>query len=334
MKWNIQELQQKIQELENKINTINNQEEKYNLAIDLYNLKEMVNYSVGKNIYCLNEEDISYYHINSKYIEDINNFLSNYGKSIILSLSQVLCFNKIPSKASIIKKVNFSEYEELFIEFLQQYDFNLYNTYLKCKELNAIEINNKRYSLYNTSLGSCYYIAAYKKSYISVRNGKNVSNLTTLPHEVAHVYQHENVLSQKDVRNQTLSLLGEAFPIFIEYAFLDFLKTTKYRNLAFNREGERLDDLLCHLDYGADNLLKGSNKLNETSKLIISHVTALYWLEMYRMDNIHFLKEINEFNKNFGKEPVSNFFKNHCINDIADGVHSGICRYLSKYNKK
>lgn len=340
MKWNLEELHQNIKELENRINLVNNQEEREILISDLNNLKEMVNYSAGTKIY---EEDNSSFKIlkeNEEYIEDSIDFINENRKKLRKILDKVSYFRCIPRKLNISNRIKLPEYDELLKEFLQNFDERIFNLYENYKLNEQIEFNKGRYENNYTCLGRCYHINSESKSYISVRYGNYIKKPSILPHELAHAYQMKvdsgNVIN---AQRKILSLLSEAYAIFIEFAFLDYLKETKYKFLAFSNEGLKLDNYLTLIEYSSNNLTGEYDKFKyfkeqKLNTLMLSNLVALYWLDLYRTNQSDALKKINEFNNNYGISLVSDYFKEVSLDNLHNSCFNEINYYLSNYRKR
>lgn len=339
MKWKIEDLQEKIALLEHKVALVTDELQKYSLLQDLHSLKTMVNYSSKKIIYPINNLEINRCFIDEDYLKDMIDLLNGKFKDIEISLNNLIHLNKIPWKYTLSKRLNIYEDEELLKEFLKSFDNRLLDLYIDYKNQNRIEFNKKEYENSNTCLGKCYYIFSEGKSYISVRDRENITNFLVLAHELSHAIQFQNRNNEIVVQNMITSLFSEAYPIFVEYAFLEFLKTTKYKKIAYMQEGINLDNFLCTLEYGFSVL---NTKVDTTTfyknrsiyTLMISHFIALSWLNLYRINSKDAQDKINEFNVNFGKDLVSEYFKENSSKEIASSVTSEVGYYLSRYRKK
>lgn len=339
MKWNIEELQQKINCLENRINLVSDDIQKQSLLLDLYNLKEMVNYSSGKNIYTIDESNYNFNLLNPDHLEDAIEFMNFTRKDILLLLDSTIHIKTVPLNIKKIKKLNFLEYETLLINFLKNFDIELYNLYENYKKNNQIEINKARYEDSKTCLGRCRYIINDGKSYISVRYSSQIKEPTILLHELAHAYQFGNNQNLYTIENKITSLLSEAYPTFLEYVFLDYLKHTEFKNYAYIKEGKKINDLLCIFEYNSNYLENEYTKINYNQKsslsiLMLSKMVALYWLEQYRDNPEQTLSKIQNFNDKYGIHVISDYFKENSIDAIVNSTYNEIKYYLSNYRKR
>lgn len=339
MNWNLEEIKNKISNLELKILKVSDPIKKYSLLQDLSNLKYMANYLCSSEIYILD----SYEHLllDEEFALDMDEFIKSKKDKIILYLDKVSNLSHMPSKVYKNRSITIEEYDKMLESFLNFFNPSLYLLYEKYKKENRIELNPKNHENF-TCHGKCHYILSENESYISSRFNNKLSSTTILPHEIAHAEQFRLSNSMIVTQNKLYSILCEAYPIFIEYAFLDFLKETEYKRFAYREEGKKMSLFICALEYDLVNIQKGIlTKLNNdefvynnnrySSMLIISNLVALYWLELYRENPIDFMKTLSEFNFRFGEIKTSEFFKKNDILDVTDGMYLSLKRYLSEY---
>ena len=343
MKWDITELKQKIQELEKRISLVTDPIQKYSLIHDLTNLKDMVNYLSGEQIFSCDE--YKYRILDTDFALDMAHFLQQNGDTIGHLLYNTSYMHHVPTKTRKNSSIRIDEYDELLKDFFANFNPNLYFLYQKYKNEARIEINPKRYQSLTCS-GECHYILSEEEAYVSTRHNNRLNTMCILPHELAHAEQFRNSASIVTSQNKSYSLLCEAYPIFVEYAFLDFLKQTKYCKFAHRSEGNKINNFLCSLEYDLESIrtsvitikdkeVAASNYMPHrySNMLIMSHLIALYWLELYRENPSDLLKQIEFFNEGFGIELFSQFFEKNNIKDITDGMHMSLRRYLRNYPK-
>lgn len=343
MKWNISELKSKVLELELRISSVTDQIQKYSLMHDIVNLKDMINYLSSEPVYSTDEYKFKI--LDDKFAFDMAHFLKSQGDDLAHLLYGTSFLHHVPTKMRKNKIITIDDYDKLLKDFFAFFNPNLYFLYQKYKTESRIELNPKRYHSLTCS-GECHYILSEQEAYLSARHTNRLSSMCVLPHELAHAEQFRTSDSIIVSQNKSYSLLCEAYPIFVEYAFLDFLKQTKYRKFACSQEGNKINNFLCALEYDLDCLRKNTISVNEnesvasnymknryTNMLLISHLVALYWLELYRENPNSAMLNIGEFNSSFGEENFSNFFRENRIEDITEGMHLSLRRYLNTYRK-
>lgn len=343
MKWNISELKSKVLELESRISSVTDPVQRYSLTHDIVNLKDMINYLSSELIYSTDEYRFKM--LDNEFAFNMAEFLRSEGSDLAHLLYGTSFLHHVPSKMRKNKIIAIDEYDELLKEFFSLFNPNLYFLYQKYKSENRIELNPKRYHSLTCS-GECHYILSEQEAYVSARHTNRLSSMCVLPHELAHAEQFRTSDSIIITQNKSYSLLCEAYPIFVEYAFLEFLKQTKYRKFACSKEGSKINNFLCALEYDLDCLRNSTISVNKnetvasnymknryTNMLLISHLVALYWLELYRENPSSAMLNIGEFNFSFGEEQFSKFFDRNSIEDITEGMHLSLRRYLNNYRK-
>jgi len=343
MKWDINKLKSKIKELEVRISLVTDPIQKYSLIHDLTNLKDMVNYLSSEPIFSCDE--YKYKILDTDFAIDMAYFLQINGDRLQTLLLETSYLHHVPTKYRPNSSISLDEYDELLKDFFANFNPKLYFLYQKYKNEARIEINTKRYQSVTCS-GECHYILSEKEAYLSSRHNNRLSTICILPHELAHAEQFRTSDSIITSQNKSYSLLCEAYPIFIEYAFLEFLKQTKYSKYAYRKEGSKINNFLCALEYDLGCLktsiisvrnkevaASGYMQNRYSNMLIMSNLVALYWLELYRENPSELLKQLEEFNQKFGVEHFSSFFENNNIKDITDGMHMSLRRYLKNYSK-
>ena len=329
MNWDLKSLFIKIKELEKRIEQVSDTTQKYALQYDLINLKTMVNFLSKTPVYVLkncNRQILDY-----DFNLDMVSFLEKESPKIRRLLTNAANLYHVPIKICYNQVIRLDEYDLLLKEFFESFNLKFNLIYEKYKRENRIEISRKKYDS-KTCDGECRYILSEKECYISVRHINRLSTISILPHEIAHAEQFRNCDNIVTSQNKMNSLLCEAYPIFVEYAFIDFLKQTKYFKYAFKEEGNKINGFLCSLEYDLP-YLNGKEFIQNKSynTLLISHLVALYWLELYRECPNYLIQEIDDFNYNFGKEKVSEFFEKNRLEDVTEGMHMSLSRYLDNY---
>lgn len=345
MAWNVTELQSKILSLESQIKEVSDYKSMILLENDLYNLKKMVNYKLGRNIY--DNHFFGFKIIDKDHYEAMVQMLQANGTDIFHQMHKAALCHHVPIKGFFNRKLSSTDHEEMLLAFFEYFDKNLLGLYQRYKEENRIEINPVSYESF-TCTGKCYPIASEGSTYISSRYNNRFNRICTIPHEMGHAYQFHLPFSATEFQRRLYSLFGEAYPIFIEFAFLDFLKNTKYHKAALKQKGEILNNYLCNIEYNVSGLcdvpdafytsdgslaFKGFGRTSEYNTLILSGMLAMYWYALYCQDSQKALAEISEFNNNFGQISEESILAHYGVDNLASGVYWTLDDYMKSYRK-
>lgn len=345
MSWNVTELQSKIRSLESRIKEVKDQNSMILLENDLYNLKQMVNYKLGRSVY---DNHFSGFKIIDKdHFEAMVQMLQANGNDIFHQMHGVALWHHVPIKGFLNSKIPNDVHEEMLLAFLEYFDKNLLSLYKRYKEENRIEINQAPYESL-TCTGKCYPIASEGSTYISSRYNGRFNRICNIPHELGHAYQFSKPFSATEFQRRLYSLFGEAYPIFIEFAFLDFLKNTKYHKAALKQKGEILNNYLCNIEYNVSGLcevpdafytsdgslaFKGYGRTSEYNTLILSGMLGMHWYALYCQEPQKALSEISEFNKKFGQVSEESVLSHYGVDNLASGVYWTLDDYMKSYRK-
>lgn len=332
MAWDVRKLREKIWRLELKLNSVTDPKEREALSLELINLKTMVNYKVDDTIY----EDLVY----KPEIFDLNHFanqaqvIKETGADYSFSMYPVMHLHHVPVHIVRQKILTSKEYQKTLTDFLAYFDQNLLDLYLRFKEENRIEINKRPFDT-RSCRGVCHPSLSDASSYISSRDDCRTKYITNIPHELAHAFQFEGESDIVVIQKMLYSLFAEAYPIFVEYAFLDYLKSTKYSRQALALEGETINNYICLLDYSLtsfkDMATNGLISQNQTS--IISNMVAMYWYSLYRKDKSLAKDEVDDFNKRFGYVYESDFLEIYDPEILSEGAKETINNYMKDYRQ-
>ena len=141
----------------------------------------------------------------------------------------------------------------LFKKFLDEDIFNL-----KCIYQKIISYNGIKYLDDSNCYGSTTYITSLNKNYIQIAKTKNIFEYTTLVHELGH--SKINFIGNKFCVDRKESIYGEAYSIFLELIFSNFLKDNnllkesyEIKNLIFRQTNdfsrELNDEYYDYLEY-------------------------------------------------------------------------------------
>ena len=164
-----------------------------------------------------------------------------------------------------------------------------------------------------------------------------------LPHELGHAY----LFYKSDFNNES-NIFVEAYSIFIEFIFGDYLKNTVYAGSAFNNEYQRLDTFLGMVDYEFDNLIKlkgmnfdfpfyytkdGSIGNVDTAKMILSNMLGMYLAHLYRFDRDRYNNEIKVFLEMYGRTTDEEILKYFGLSNLVDGSIDTLDTYVKTYRR-
>jgi len=325
MAWNIEQIKDKLQLLEDKAKNASSESQKLELLLDINNYKDMINFYEGTKVFDLDNQVIP--ELNNDYIVNSVDYFKNHGRELSASIVEILSMPRLNWKTIFVKRPDFITELELVDVFLKQYNPIVYEMFSQYKNENRIQITNNKYET-TSCVGKCHYIVSEGESYISVKN----NHQSYLAHELAHAYLFQ---SKKDINliyNMVRSCLSEAYSIFTEYAYLDFLKQTKYRKYAINEEAIKLDSFICALDYGILDIndidsIKDYYKRREIITLIISHLVAVYWLDLYKQNKLG--NRLQEYENNLGIASIEAFFEKEDINEMV----KSLTKHYNNYKK-
>ena len=346
MAWNIEELETKLKMLEKRVLEVEDENTRFTLMVDIQNIKCMINYKLGESKYP--QEIVPMYIFDKEYLLSQNEALRKYGKDYLMCMRRLAPLHHVPSKTLFPKHIPYSEFENLLYEFLKYFDGNLLTLYQKYQTENRIEINKLPYEK-KSCRGQCLPIIHEESTYISSRYNNTMGMITNIPHELGHAIQFEGDKDFRVTQNKLFSLFGESYSLFVEYAFIDFLKNTKYQKHAWACEAELINNFLCLIDYylpafdnipsvlfSEDGILKMNGYLLHSFNCndILSHMLAMYWYNLY-LENQELAKaKANEFNEKFGNIYDEQFMQEYNAKKLSRSVERTIHRYFSYYNKK
>ena len=144
------------------------------------------------------------------------------------------------------------------------------------------------------------------------------------------------------------SLFSEAYSIFLEMIFFDYLKDTRYSKSAFKAEYSKLDSFLAITEYLHsiillfENMTLKDGKLylfssmvadTYAAKLVLSNVLAMYFVNLYRNDKKQFDREINKFFEMYGCSNDEEKLKYFGLDTMVGGTNNVFNSYIKLYKK-
>lgn len=341
MRWNVNQLYLRLYRLEHLLIREENQSKREDIKQDIASLKSLIVYAKGQNKKV--DVTIPYSKLDKRFQENLT-FLIEKSDNIASELYPFTTIKRVPSKPLFTKRIKKRKYYPLIEEFLKDFDMDIYNYYLRLIKEQRIEVNPRKYQT-GYAKGETTFFSTSGEPYISTRFNEKLDIASTLPHEVIHAYQLEGIKDRKLIEFKITSLFKETYSIFIEYAFFDYLKKTKYKKHGYREEGLQLDGLLAVIDYTVTplNVLKESEMENGTFytkygkysehyfSLLLSEILALYFFDIYREDKQEAKKLLEEFNRMLGVSKDEEILERFGLHNVVEGSTNVLKKYLREY---
>lgn len=346
MHWNIEDLKEKLSQVNERIKYEKNEKILLTLRVDSEILNEMINYISSDRII---ETDTKYYDslILRSNINHTGEFLvSNHENLSNLSRS-LSYFSKLPSNIFDGKGINDSEYFDIVDGFFKSFDSEHSALYRKMVDTNRIELNAKEYSF--GGKGIAHQLNTFQSTYVASRYDGKSGIASTLPHEVGHARQLIGVSDIDIDVNLSYSLFREAYPKFIEYAFNDYLKATKYRKHAFSQEFSMLDEFIAYFDYKCPCYSKledceyydhsfhfndGTECSINVYRYLYSSIYAIHFINMYRQNKVKCMNELNIFNDLAGRVSDEELISRYSNESLVNSVREVGSNYIRTYRRR
>lgn len=305
MRWNKKKIISTLTSLCEKINnskdesTIVMLKRDYSTALAVLKLIDYEKYIYYSKLINLENFDYNKYYRNSE-ITSANAIIDN--KDDILDLAILLDeYNFTNISLLLLKKMPKDLYLEAVRIFFKNFSKDCYNLYLELLDGGYVQFANNRQKP-DAAKGSCYHIYTEKESYI-VTDFKRKDFVETLPHEIAHAYEFSLLDDYNRTINWHVSTFREAYPRFMELAFLDFyienFKDDKYINLFIETKRTLFESMKAECEYYLNQIalfttfnqnlgqfICQNNK--HVSKypidLIISDFVGVYMFHLYKKD--------------------------------------------------
>ena len=341
MLWKKEKITTRLDEIIKEVNSSSSEEQRY--------LK--IGYSAYIDMLRLFDEDLANlyrnkYYPSESYLELHSPITSSFRTDSfedILNMKDRLCdiynattYTRLSSSPMIYKS---KASEEAFLgiveDFFKGFSKPMYELFLRLLKGNVF-ISNKKYKDEKAKglcfhENECYVTSIYK----SIRDAQ------TLPHEVAHAYQIENMHSKKDILCYHFSTYREAFPRFLELAFIHENIDGPFRKCLLAKEREFYDSLIMLTDYYVGELhhitdydleKESFNTLynpicKETINDILSRTLAMYFYSIYVVDKEECFKLLRLFNENVGHVYDSVITSMFLTDDAVKSIKKVIGRY-------
>lgn len=346
MKWNLQELKTKLQIISAKIKETTDQNEIEFLKQELKMIKAMIDYILEDN--SSKENYILGWLVSDDDCRKKAEILTKCLVPLTSRLDFLTYSRRLPFYYFAKKEIDSKTTLKLTEGFLENFEFDLLKTYNELVQTGALNLSMIPY--YEPScLGITCYLPTFNQSYIdAIHNGK-IENIGCLPHEIGHAYQFKNTDNVQS-QSMTYSVFREAFPHFVELAFLDYLKHTKYFKSAMNIEREFIEsmsiiyelygttyiqsDLITSVD--SKTFTNGSGELIEVgdTSRFISKLLACYFIYLYRSCK-NGIDTINRFNEMYRQNQEYEFFKTIPLEKIIESIREEFRNYYDNiHNRK
>ncbi len=332
MKWILEDLKEKLIILEKMIKNCSNQTEFTYLNNELNLIKNMISYITN----------------NSRMQFDRKQIILNIPEIYRIAKKNILQYEL----STITEKISFLDYTRLSISlfnrridektfldytmgFLSCFEFDLISVYQKLKQENAINLSKKTYYT-PTCMGMASYLPSFNITYIDAIFTGKFNEVTCLLHELAHAYQFVNT-NHEQSQIMSYSVFIEAFPMFVELAFLDYLKCTQYYKDAINAEKIFLDGLSVVYEIWQEKFIKSSSTIinfySDGASRFLSKILAYYFIFLYR-NKANSVEIINSFNSGFLKHREYEIFNQIGIEELVYALKEEINQFYPDGHQK
>lgn len=347
MKWRAEDLQNKIHDLEQRIQRVSSLPERTLLKQDLNNLKYMHSF-----LECAAQEGPKIEHkpmqvLNNDEYFDTAEVLDEIGPKIARKFMPISHLHNVRSRIVFQKSIGETAMMELISSFLASYDNDLLELFNKYQLENRILLSSKSFET-RSCAGKCFPLINEGSSYICAIFNQKLTNGITLVHELGHADEFEGVNDIYQIQRLVYNVFGEAYAIYLEYAFIEFLKNTPYRKMAFDEQAHRMNNFLAFAEYylislynlkSVDPLIKQINYNGYFSKkkqidTLLSNMLAMYWQSIYINNPEEAKKQTSEYKEKSREKTLRDIITDYSIDDLHNGVNDVFHNYYENYRKK
>lgn len=348
MHFDIEELKKKLTLLNVLFNSTEDKQKKIEIFNDINKIKYLIRYIDKKALINFNSTNER---INRSLKEEnddivaneIVNFFNKYTNQIQSSLQDFSDLPRLPWKVWRNARISNKKFFELLSNFMKEFNPEMLDIYNYLVQNKRIELSIDKYEGERYARGLCFYIDSLRETYVLSRFNNRMNTGITLPHELGHAY-----LFYKSDFTDISSIFDEAYSIFIEFIFGDYLKNTIYSGSAFNNEHRNLDIFLGMVDYEFNNLAKlremnynfpfyytkdGSIGKVDTATLILSNMLGMYLTNLYRFDKEKYKTKMKTFLEMYGKVTDEEILKYFGLDNLSSGTMSTIRTYVKNYRR-
>ncbi len=340
MKWNVLELQERRNKLLELLYLEKDEDKRRSITNDLNGLSNIIAYVTNDKCYEVNND--SDWVVNKKRFneilllvkENLANGEKDYLKLYMYRLPR--CSNKHRNV-----KISNDEYYDLMYNFFKEFNPDVLDIFIKYVNESRIELNPKKYFDYRLC-GLYTHILSEQSGFVNSRYNGRIESTDTLVHEIAHAYQFNGVSNPAQLERMKFSMFSEAYSLFIELAYMDYLKKTKYRNNAFEMEYNQIDSYICDIECDLSKLIS----LNESTikngrfyfddgncvepqsvKLFYSNLLSIYLINKYRNNVSEANMELDRFNGFYIKGEEEKLFHAHTPEEYVKSMKEVIHNY-------
>jgi len=348
MEWDASKLKIKLDDLERKVRQVSDDELRLILCHDISQLKTMLNFLAREKIYRLTRDESGFQIADSRDYINMAAHVQKIGPDYAKAFFWLSGIHNVGNKFAFMKKIEENEAFKLIYDFFSFFDKNLLRLLVKYKEEERILLKKSSFS--NSSFnGKCFPMGMEGSSYVFSHYDGKLTNCITIVHEFAHAEQFENVTNLNEMQRLLYTVLGEAYAIFMEYVFIEYLKHTKYRKVAFSEQATRLNTFLAYMEYYLhyfyniekanfleNNFLdvKGFYQHHDVINLVLSSMLAIYWNSKYIKDPQRAIDEVELFKENIRTKPFREVIDCYAPEILYDGVLDTLKDYCRTYSKK
>lgn len=130
----------------------------------------------------------------------------------------------------IDNNINMDQIIEIMLEFLKDYDIELYNIFVKLYNENRIIINNtENYDCTSELLTPAYTINSYGTftPYMVINYTDDLDDSVNIVHELGHIYDYIQVRSNKINMQKKMNCLDEVISYYLQFVYTDYLSKKK-----------------------------------------------------------------------------------------------------------
>lgn len=348
MHFDINELKSRLILLEELLNSTDDKYKKIEIFNDINKIKYLIRY-IDKNalfnLYDTNEGIIGDYKEKDDDVVAgrIVDFFNKYTMQIRTSIGVFSNMPKLPWRVWKNITISNKKYFELISNFMKEFNPEMLEIYNNLVQNKRIELSIDKYEGERYVRGLCFCVDNLKETYVLSRFNNKMNTGIILPHELGHAY----LFYKSDFNNES-NIFIEAYSIFIEFIFGDYLKNTVYAGSAFNNEYQRLDTFLGMVDYEFDNLIKlkgmnfdfpfyytkdGSIGNVDTATLILSNMLGMYFAHLYRFDRDRYNNEIKVFLEMYGRTTDEEILKYFGLKNLTEGTEKTVRTYVKTYRR-
>lgn len=331
MTWNKEKIIARLDAVYKRIGTVKDEATLLSLTTDYELLLDVIK-TIDKKTYNTYREMIPVLSHGSDNLERfrLDSFQScfNHKKTILKILER---FNQTGfdyNTKFTLQRIPEDEYIDMVLAFFKEYDNDHYELLLKCID-DYVMLTNRRAYCGNVA-GKCYSLHNFEEPYILAYKPRS-TNISTLPHEIAHAYEFSLIEEYFQRLYWTQSQFLESYPKFIELLFLYKNLDSKYHQLFLNRLIAILNDLSAMIedyqhifltsplfDSQAGEIISNGGEVTykKNLDLIISNLTAFYMFDMYKNNRDDFNQFMFEYRLQMG-------LSDNSIWDLISGTDMG-----------